>query len=274
MAALTAPALLGGQPTVTRAQVNCDFTLGFRTLRDLIVAQHGDIVGACRENEWHNAENGDGLQQTTGGLMVWRKADNWTAFTNGSITWINGPFGLQNRPNDQRFAWEAPLPVPAPSAAGGTAAGGSVAPTATPAPGAPSLQLRLSDDRVDQDETFTLILEANDPAGLSSLWWWASGTDDDELRDTHTQDCNGATPCRRTWEVSTDEAGDVTFHAVARNISGVESGEVSLELRVRDVDQGGGESNNNNNNDNGGNDEAAATPTPTATATATRTPVS
>jgi hypothetical protein len=38
--------------------------------------------------------------------MVWRKADNWTAFTDGSTTWISGPNGVQERGNDQRFPWE------------------------------------------------------------------------------------------------------------------------------------------------------------------------
>src|SRR6184192_1734166 len=92
-----------------RAQVPCTFTLGFKTLHDMIP----DTVGACREDEWHNAVNGDGLQQTTGGLLVWRKCDNWTAFTNGSITWLNGPCGLQTRPNEGPFyAWEGRLGAP------------------------------------------------------------------------------------------------------------------------------------------------------------------
>ncbi len=77
------------------------FRLGFATLASLIP----DIAGQPLENE-HYGANGDSLQQTTTGLMVWRKADNWTAFTNGSMTWVNGPYGLQERSNDQRFAWE------------------------------------------------------------------------------------------------------------------------------------------------------------------------
>jgi hypothetical protein len=63
-------------------------------------------VGQCLENEQHNPANGDGLQHTTGGLMVWRKADNFTAFTDGFRSWVNGPFGLQQRLNSQRFSWE------------------------------------------------------------------------------------------------------------------------------------------------------------------------
>ena len=62
--------------------------------------------GSCLENETHNPKNGDGLQHTTGGLIVWRKADNWTAFTDGYNTWINGPNGLQERRNNQLFPWE------------------------------------------------------------------------------------------------------------------------------------------------------------------------
>lgn len=89
----------------------CTYVLGFQTLHDLIP----DIVGPCTSDEFHNPDNGDGLQSSTNGLLVWRKADNWTAFTDGSTTWINGPFGLQSRPNEERFPWEGPATVhPAP----------------------------------------------------------------------------------------------------------------------------------------------------------------
>ena len=87
----------------------CELQLGFRTLHDLIPA----VVGDCLEDERYNPDNGDGLQRTTGGLLVWRKADNWTAFTNGATTWINGPFGLQSRPNAERFDWEQDVAQPA-----------------------------------------------------------------------------------------------------------------------------------------------------------------
>ena len=100
----------------TVAAAECQFNLGFKTLRDLI---GHDIVGECLENE-HHGENGDSLQQTTGGLLVWRKADNWTAFTDGYRTWINGPNRLEQRLNTERFPWEydyvapaTPTPVPA-----------------------------------------------------------------------------------------------------------------------------------------------------------------
>ncbi len=96
----------------------CQFVLGFKTLRDLI---GHDIVGECLENERY-AANGNSEQPTTGGLLVWLKADNWTAFTDGYRTWINGPNGLAQRLNTERFAWEAdyapdggiatPTPIP------------------------------------------------------------------------------------------------------------------------------------------------------------------
>jgi hypothetical protein len=89
----------------------CRFVLGFAALRAQIPA----VVGECLEDERHNPENGDTLQRTTGGLLVWRKADNWTAFTDGHRTWINGPHGRQSRLNAERFDWEA---------GGGTAAPG------------------------------------------------------------------------------------------------------------------------------------------------------
>lgn len=78
-----------------------EFRFGFASM----ASQIGAIAGSPIENEWHSS-NGDGMQRTTTGLMVWRKADNWTAFTNGSRTWINGPHGVQERSNEERFPWE------------------------------------------------------------------------------------------------------------------------------------------------------------------------
>ena len=114
-------ALMGAS---TVAAADCQFVLGFNTLRDLI---GHEIVGECLENEHYN-EIGDSVQQTTGGLMAWRKADNWTAFTDGYRTWINGPNGLVMRLNTDRFEWEADYapgggvatPTPQPITIGGS----------------------------------------------------------------------------------------------------------------------------------------------------------
>lgn len=80
---------------------SCQFDFGFRTLRDLMPT----VVGSCLEPERYNA-TGDGLQKTTGGLLVWRKADNQTAFTDGTRTWILGPTGLEERPSQDRYPGE------------------------------------------------------------------------------------------------------------------------------------------------------------------------
>jgi hypothetical protein len=84
------------------AAADCQFTLGFKALHDMIPTS----VGNCVEDVHYNPANGDGLQMTTNGLLVWRKADNFTAFTDGFHTWVNGPFGLQRRLNIERFPWE------------------------------------------------------------------------------------------------------------------------------------------------------------------------
>lgn len=72
---------------------DCSFQLGFKALHDLIP----DVVGECVDDEQHNPATGTTLQNTTSGQLTWRKADNWTAFTDGERTWINGPDGLQQR---------------------------------------------------------------------------------------------------------------------------------------------------------------------------------
>jgi hypothetical protein len=85
------------------AAAACRFQLGFKAIADQIPA----IVGQCLEDEHANPQNGDALQRTAGGLLVWRKADNFTAFTDGYRSWVNGPFGLQQRLNTEAFDWEA-----------------------------------------------------------------------------------------------------------------------------------------------------------------------
>jgi plastocyanin len=104
LVALAALTYLSWRPAAARAQSPgaCEIVLGFATLRSLIGPQ---TVGDCLEAQ-RFAANGDAVQQTTGGLLVWRKADNRTAFTDGYQTWLNGPFGLQRRLNTTRFAWE------------------------------------------------------------------------------------------------------------------------------------------------------------------------
>lgn len=266
VAAILVPAAaLGPGEQATRAQPgSCVFQLGFATLREMIVGQYGDIVGQCLENEWHNAFNGDALQQTTGGLLVWRKCDNWTAFTNGSTTWINGPPGLVTRPNEgPLFPFEAsscpggpPGPPPGPPAPPPAPA----APTATAVPGnvRPTIAIRLDDDNPRQGQEFSLRLEASDDTGLESMWWWATDTSDNELRSTHTRNCRSATPCIESWTISTTDTGTISLHALARDINGQLADEVTREIRVNES-------------------AATATPTPsgpsaTATPTATTTP--
>ena len=80
----------------------CTFLLGFATLHD----QLPTIIGNCTDDASYNPQNGDAFQHTANGLLVWRKADNVTAFTDGYHTWINGPEGLAERLNSERFPWE------------------------------------------------------------------------------------------------------------------------------------------------------------------------
>jgi uncharacterized protein YkwD len=89
--------------TSASAPADCQFVLGFKTLRDMAPS----VVGRCTGNQAF-AGNGDAVQMTTHGMLVWRKTDNFTAFTDGFHTWVNGPYGVQERLNSERFSWEAP----------------------------------------------------------------------------------------------------------------------------------------------------------------------
>jgi len=81
----------------------CRYILGFAALHAAIPA----VVGGCADDQ-ASAADGDAIQHTANGLLVWRKASNSAAFTDGARTWALGPDGLEQRPNGQRFGWERP----------------------------------------------------------------------------------------------------------------------------------------------------------------------
>lgn len=101
LAVLTTSSLLLGSPEPGLAQASCQFTLGFKDLHDAMP----DVVGNCQDDPT-TAPNGDLQQHTSRGLLIWRPPENWTSFTDGNTTWIQGPYGLQQRPNSQHFEWE------------------------------------------------------------------------------------------------------------------------------------------------------------------------
>ena len=94
-------ALVGGAGRAAAA-ADCKFVLGFKTLQAMIP----ETVGACLENEQHQPGQGVTLQRTKNGLLVWQKATNHTAFTDGYRTWVLGPLGLQKRLNTEQLDWE------------------------------------------------------------------------------------------------------------------------------------------------------------------------
>jgi hypothetical protein len=125
------PQSAAAQTTMPVATVPpCSFNLGFAALAQ---ATPPNVVGECLENEHFNPSNGNVEQQTTRGLLYWRKSDNMTAFTDGSTTWLNGPLGVQARLNvDPPFDWENLAPAPA--APVDTRASVATGPVIAPAP--------------------------------------------------------------------------------------------------------------------------------------------
>jgi hypothetical protein len=97
------------------AQGPCQFVLGFLFLHQ----QLQGIDGNCTSNEQPNPDNGDSLQTTENGLMVYQASTNTMRWTNGYETYTYSACGLQRRLNTQTFVWEtdpaiAAQTVPAP----------------------------------------------------------------------------------------------------------------------------------------------------------------
>lgn len=151
-AILVAVALLATAETAL-AQQEPQFQMGFKDLAALIP----DVVGEPLENERYDPINGNSLQKTTGGLMVWRKAGNITAFTDGARTWIIGPNGLQERSNSERFEWEPAVLATTPEPGTGPSGDGSE-----------TIPISTSDLPVERPATGFLIRDT-DRDGLGEL---------------------------------------------------------------------------------------------------------
>ena len=188
----------------------CRFVLGFAALKALIDEAEGPAtVGECLENEHFNPANGDSLQRTTGGLMVWRKHDNWTAFTDGYRTWINGPFGLQKRLNTERFEWEseppsAPTPVPAPTTTPAPQPTPAETPAASPTPTPAAV--------AEVPRFFAQDSAAGDRAALIALYH-ATGGPNWTLQKNWLSNA----PLGEWYGVRTDKRGRVSHVALVNN---------------------------------------------------------
>jgi len=187
----------------TASAADCTFVLGFKTIHDAIP----QLVGDCLVNEHHGA-NGDGLQETAGptgqgGLLVWRKLDNWTAYTDGYRSWVNGPAGLQQRLNTQRFAWEA-NPEGLPVVGGGPVV---TAPPVAPIPASPpGATASISDPSPHRNERVTVAGRLVDASGngiagvpMTATWHYkttnsqCTGVTDSDGRASCVRDISSAT---------------------------------------------------------------------------------
>jgi len=92
-------------PAIHAGDVHCSFSTGFASIAQAIP----DQVGGCLSQPVALG-TGDVVQQTTEGQMVWYKSNSISEFTNAGLgtTWVLGPFGLQSRPSNQTFSYEAP----------------------------------------------------------------------------------------------------------------------------------------------------------------------
>jgi hypothetical protein len=199
----------------------CQFVLGFQMLESMIPG----IVGDCLVDEHHNPDNGDGLQETTGpngagGLLVWRKADNWTAYTDGYHTWVNGPYGLRERLNTECFSWEAGCKNPLPSTTAtvsftsvtGANPGGTASATIQTQAGAdchiayigPLHHVFLSDGGALAPQTA--------PSSGTVTWSWPISADTPDGQGSVTVSCDGVTIANPIQIGST--AVTVTFTSV------------------------------------------------------------
>jgi len=144
--------VFGSVGRASAVQADCEFVLGFGALQ----AMAPSTVGACVANEQHDPSDGMTRQQTSSGVLLWDKATNWTGFTDGYRTWVNGPEGLQARLSIERFDWE-----PASIALGATAE----------ADAATLAYVSAAIAAYEQDGLDATVAHYNTPESLEGQWY-------------------------------------------------------------------------------------------------------
>jgi hypothetical protein len=104
--ALLLAAILGAPSSSVAAQTTPAMGEGFRILAEQIPGGVGEVIDA----ESPTAE-GDIIQHTTLGELLWRKIDNVPIFSDETTAWLDGPYGLQSRPAGSTFLWEPVEPA-------------------------------------------------------------------------------------------------------------------------------------------------------------------
>lgn len=129
----------------------CEYVRGFG---DFVNAIGRDTVRECVDDERVNPQSGNTEQRSARGLLVWDKAKNLTAYTDGATTYYRCPTTIAQRPASEAFDCASlnPTPTQVPSTATpvpptrvpSTATPvpptprSMVQPTATPAPAKPA----------------------------------------------------------------------------------------------------------------------------------------
>src|SRR5690242_8908745 len=75
--------LLAAPPAAAQSQPPCKLSELFAPLQEAGPSE----IGLCRGAELSDS-NGDTMQVTSKGLLLWRKADNWTGFLGASRTLV------------------------------------------------------------------------------------------------------------------------------------------------------------------------------------------
>jgi len=80
---------------------DCQFPLGHAFLDSRFLQ-----VDQCIHDEARTPDHDNTLHPAIDGLVVRQSADNGTAWTNGTQTWINGPNGVEQPRTNRGFSWE------------------------------------------------------------------------------------------------------------------------------------------------------------------------
>ena len=193
-------------PASAQVTTSCQYILGFNDLHDQIPA----IIGDCLDNEAHNSVNGDALQHSTQGLLVWRKAENTMAFTNGATTWVVFEGRVSSRPANVRFSWESnPDKVPVTDGTFTQAVGSCPVPTADPRGPVYLARLVFPDPGRIGTVSSTPCLTSLADTTTDRLWAYLSANPHTALcrcQDTPTTQTITATPTAVGWTVQVSQA--------------------------------------------------------------------
>ena len=81
----------------------------------------------------------------------------------------------------------------------------------------PSIEISVNKTTLRLGESLEVTLNGSDDTGLHSIWWWGTGSCENDIYQAHWYACQDSKNCQNTWVVTPSSLGNLILEANSRD---------------------------------------------------------